>query len=76
MIGSNGDTGATWFSCIKFKGPNGGPVKVVGDASDVFELIVHVVTFIVIDGIVQFLHFRINNPARTIAKNIQGRNGK
>ena len=79
VIVSDVDAMLAGESALELEGLDGGSVKVVGDASDVFEFIVHVVPFIVIDRIVQFLiklHFGIYHPHCSIVKNIHGRNGK
>jgi hypothetical protein len=49
VISADGKAVATGFSCVELKGVDGGTVEVVGDSSDVFELIVHFLTFLLQD---------------------------
>lgn len=55
IVLSDIDTMLAGESSLELEGLDGGSMEVIRDASDMFELIVHIVPFIVIDGIVQFL---------------------
>jgi len=48
VISPDVDAVLAGLSALEFEGVDGGSVEIVGDSSDVFELIVHVVTFIMI----------------------------
>jgi len=37
IIGSNGGTTGSWFSCIKFEGMDGGFMKIIWNSFDVFD---------------------------------------
>ena len=54
MIGPNGDTVLAGLSSLEFEGVDGSSVEIVGDSSDVFELIGHIVSFMM-GRSVQFL---------------------